>query len=113
MSTPHTEHVHTPAPTSAQVPATSGGFKYFVPGLIVGFIIGGVVGVLLPEFADRGGPRLAPPTGTGAPRIHDEEAKMNEGQLPPDTTPDTTPETPPDSGGTTAPDSTPPAPSGQ
>jgi hypothetical protein len=106
------EHATTPP----AAPAPSGGFKYFVPGLIVGFIIGAVVGVLLPEFADRGGPRLQPPTGTGEPRLHDEEAKMNEGQLSPETapetTPETTPESTPDSSGTTAPDSTPPAPSG-
>lgn len=108
MSTSHTDHAHTPPAT----PAPSGGFKYFVPGLIVGFIIGGVVGVLLPEFVDRGGPRLAPPTGTGTPRIHDEEAKLNAGQVPPETTPEPTPEPNPDSSGTTAPDSAPPAPSG-
>ncbi len=102
------EHANTPA----AAPAPSGGFKYFVPGLIVGFIIGAVVGVLLPEFADRGGPRLQPPTGSGEPRLHDEEAKMNAGQLPPETTPETTPEPTPDSSGTTAPDSAPPAPSG-
>lgn len=102
------EHASTPA--AAQAP--SGGFKYFVPGLIVGFIIGAVVGVLLPEFTDRGGPRLQPPTGSGGPRLHDEEAKMNEGQLPPETTPETTPESTPDSSGTTAPDSASPAPSG-
>lgn len=98
MSTSHSDH----APASAAPSGASSGFKYFVPGLIVGFVIGAVVGVLLPEFADRGGPRLQAPAGSGQPRVHDEEAKMNESQLPQETTPD--------SSGTTAPDSTPPAP---
>lgn len=76
MSHPTNESGNTAQATS------SSGFKYFVPGLIVGFIVGGVVGVLLPEFADRGGPRLEAPLGTGQPRIHDEESKMRESELP-------------------------------
>ncbi|QYK47394.1 MAG: hypothetical protein KF838_11455 [Phycisphaeraceae bacterium] len=76
MSHPTNESGNTAQATS------SSGFKYFVPGLIVGFIVGGVVGVLLPEFADRGGPRLEAPRGTGQPRIHDEESKMRESEVP-------------------------------
>lgn len=104
-----TEQTHAP---HAAAPASAGGFKYFLPGLIVGFIIGGVVGVLLPEFVDRGGPRLEAPAGSGRPRVHNEEERLNAEQLPPVAIPEGTVDPAPDLEGTTAPDapaSTPPA----
>ncbi len=94
MSTEHNQS------TPPAAPASAGGFKYFLPGLIVGFIIGGVVGVLLPEFVDRGGPRLQAPVGSGNPQTHTEEERLNEKAIPAD-------EVPVDTEGTTAPDAAP------
>lgn len=73
----HAEHTHAhPAPVS--------GFKYFVPGLIVGFVMGAVFGTLAAVYWDRGGPdALVPPSDT-TPRVHDESERMREGAIPQD-----------------------------
>lgn len=119
MSTEHASHQHTHehGPECAHGAPASSGFRYFVPGLIVGFILGAVVGVLLPELRG-GGPPLQPRTGETTPRLHDEEERLNASQVPPEeATPeavpegtpvdadgDTKPDAPVDSTGTTAPD---------
>lgn len=106
---PHASHSSHSAPASSGAGTGSGGFKYFVPGLIIGFILGGVVGVLLPEFVDRGGPALKAPTGDAKPRVHDEEERMNNSivpETPVDADGNTVPDAPADSTGTTAPDGT-------
>jgi hypothetical protein len=107
MSTEHASHQHTHehGPGCAHHTPASTGFRYFVPGLIVGFILGAVVGVLLPELRG-GGPALQPRTDSGQVRLHDEEERLNATQVPPDEmTPETVPDAAPiDADGDTKPD---------
>lgn len=110
MSTEHT-HDHTHGECCKTAAASGSGFKYFVPGLIIGFILGAVVGVILPEMRG-GGPPLQPRTDSGGRVMTEEERNpappelptegsdaAPEGTTPPATTPPTTPEAPASGGG--------------
>ena len=56
------------------------GFRYFVPGLVVGFILGAVVGVLVPEM--RGGGPPLQPRGDSPPRQPDEDRNPQPPEIP-------------------------------
>ena len=80
MSTEHT-HDHTHGDCCQTAAASSSGFKYFVPGLIIGFILGAVVGVILPEMRG-GGPPLQPRTDSGGRVMTEEERNPAPPEMP-------------------------------